>query len=59
AQGIDLLRPLVSSPPLERLHAAVRARVPVWTEDREMAPDLAAAEELLRGGLDAHLEDLE
>ena len=59
AQGIDLLRPLVSSPPLERLHAAVRARVPMWDEDREMAPDLAAAEELLRGGLDAHLEGLE
>ncbi|MGH9363146.1 MAG: HAL/PAL/TAL family ammonia-lyase, partial [Thermoanaerobaculia bacterium] len=58
AQGIDLLRPLTSSPPLERLHAAVRARVAVWTEDREMAPDLAAAEELLRGGLDAHLEGL-
>jgi hypothetical protein len=28
AQGIDLLRPLRSSAPLERLHAAVRERVP-------------------------------
>lgn len=59
AQGIDLLRALVSSPPLERLHAAVRAREAMWSEDREMAPDLATAEELLRGGLDAHLEELE
>ncbi len=58
AQGIDLLRPLASSPPLERLHAAVRSRVAPWHEDREMAPDLAAAEELLRGGLDAHLAGL-
>lgn len=58
AQGIDLLRPLNSSPPLERLHAAVRARVPAWHEDREMAPDLAAAEELLRGALDDHLHAL-
>jgi histidine ammonia-lyase len=58
AQGIDLLRPLTSSPPLERLHAAVRARVPAWHEDREMAPDLAAAEDLLRAGLDGHLEGL-
>ncbi len=58
AQGIDLLRPLSSSPPLERLHAAVRGRVPAWHEDREMAPDLAAAEELLRGGLDGHLAEL-
>ena len=31
AQGVDLLRPLSSSAPLERLHAAVRARVPAGT----------------------------
>ena len=36
-----------SSAPLERLHAAVRARVPAWDQDREMAPDLAAAETFL------------
>jgi len=47
AQGIDLLRPLASSEPLEALHRLVRARVPRWTVDREMAPDLATAEELL------------
>ncbi len=48
AQGIDLLRPLKSAPPLEELHTALRRRVPVWDEDREMAPDLAAAEAFLR-----------
>ncbi len=58
AQGIDLLRPLRSSPPLERLHAAVRDRLPPWRHDREMAPDLLAAEELLNGGIDEHLVNL-
>ncbi|HUO86687.1 MAG TPA: aromatic amino acid lyase, partial [Thermoanaerobaculia bacterium] len=58
AQGIDLLRPLASSPPLEALHAAVRRRVERWEQDREMAPDLAAAAGLLAGGLDEHLENL-
>jgi histidine ammonia-lyase len=41
------------------LHATVRARVPVWTEDREMAPDLAAAEALLGAGVEEHIEGLE
>jgi histidine ammonia-lyase len=58
AQGIDLLRPLTSSLPLEALHATVRARIARWDEDREMAPDLAAAEELLRDGIDPHLQEL-
>jgi len=57
AQGIDLLRPLRSSPPLERLHAAVRARIPKWERDREMAPDLETAIEMLEG-LDPLLDDL-
>lgn len=59
AQGIDLLRPLQSSAALEALHATVRRHVAAWTEDRYMAPDLAAAECLLAGGLDAHLDALE
>jgi histidine ammonia-lyase len=59
AQGIDLLRPLTSSAPLEALHAAVRERVPAWDHDREMAPDLAAAEAFLAGeSLDPHLAAL-
>jgi histidine ammonia-lyase len=58
AQGVDLLRPLRSSPALEAAHAEVRRRVPHWYEDREMAPDIAAAEGLLRGELDGHLAGL-
>lgn len=59
AQGIDLLRPLSSSEPLEALHAALRERVAPWREDREMAPDLEAAEAFLDDGLDPHLASLE
>lgn len=43
AQGIDLLRPLRSSEPLEGLHAALRERIPRLDEDRELAPDIDAA----------------
>jgi hypothetical protein len=32
--------------------------VPAWLHDREMAPDLLAAEELLRDGIDEHIADL-
>jgi histidine ammonia-lyase len=59
AQGIELLRPLASSAPLERLHAAVRARVPAWRQDREMAPDLAVAETFLSAEVDEHIRELE
>jgi len=58
AQGIDLLRPLTSSLPLEALHASIRARIARWDQDREMAPDLAAAADFLRDGIDAHLQEL-
>ncbi len=59
AQGIDLLRPLTSSLPLEALHASIRTRIPSWEEDREMSPDLLLAEELLREEIDQHLRELE
>ncbi len=59
AQGIDLLRPLRSSPRLEELHLWVRGAVAVWDEDREMAPDLAAAQELLATGKIPGIERLE
>jgi len=58
AQGVDLLRPLRSSAPLEALHADLRARVARWDEDREMAPDLAAAERFLAADVDPHLREL-
>ncbi len=47
AQGVDLLRPLRTSARLEALHAAVRNRVDVWEEDREMAQDISRAVEFL------------
>ena len=59
AQGLDLLRPLRSSDRLEALHGAVRRVVAPWDEDREMAPDLAAADRLLAGGEIPHLAELE
>jgi histidine ammonia-lyase len=58
AQGIDLLRPLTSSLPLEALHASIRTRIARWDEDREMAPDLALAADFLRDGIDPHLQEL-
>jgi histidine ammonia-lyase len=41
SQGIDLLRPLTSSPALEQVHATIRAGVPRLADDRAPAPDIA------------------
>jgi histidine ammonia-lyase len=41
SQGIDLLRPLTSSPTLEQVHETIRAGVPRLTDDRVLAPDIA------------------
>ena len=59
AQGVDLLRPLRSSAPLEELHALVRTVAAPWDEDREMGPDLAAVERLLHAAIDPLLGRLE
>jgi histidine ammonia-lyase len=58
AQGVDLLRPLRSSPPLEALHGDLRGSVPRWDEDRFLAPDLAVAADFLAGRVDAHIAPL-
>ena len=50
AQGIDFLRPLTSSAPLELLHAALRADIPRMDHDRYFAPDIAHATEMVRSG---------
>jgi histidine ammonia-lyase len=47
-QGLDFRRPLRTSAHLERVHAAMRQRVPFATEDRLVADDIAAAAEVLR-----------
>ena len=50
AQGIEFLRPLKSSAPLEAAHALLRERVPAMAQDRYIAPDIAAATTLVRDG---------
>jgi hypothetical protein len=50
AQGIDFLRPLRTSEPLERVMSAVRERVAPYDRDRFFAPDIAAIDELVRAG---------
>ncbi len=47
AQALDLLAPLVTSPALARVHAAVRQRVPALTVDRPPAPDIDAIASLV------------
>lgn len=49
-QGIDLRRPLISSPVLEKIHKLVREHVSYYAEDRFMAPDIAAATKLVASG---------
>jgi histidine ammonia-lyase len=51
AQGIDLRRPIETSPRLRNVMSALRARVAFWEIDREMAPDIAAAKELIQTDL--------
>ena len=50
AQGCDFHAPLRSSAPLERVRARLRERVPRLEDDRYLAPDMAAAAELVRSG---------
>ena len=47
AQGVDLRAPVTSSEPLRAVHALVRSRVPRMDVDREVAPQIAAIDELL------------
>jgi len=50
AEAIDHHRPLRTSPRLETVLALIRARIAPLTEDRYLAPDLAAATELVLSG---------
>jgi histidine ammonia-lyase len=50
AEGIEFLRPLKSSNPLESAHALLRARVPRFAVDRFIAPDIEQAAALVRAG---------
>jgi len=46
-QAMEFLRPLRSSPAIERVRRAFRRVVPAWREDRRMAPDLESARAFL------------
>jgi histidine ammonia-lyase len=46
-QAIDLLAPLVTSPPLAAVHALVRSHVPTLVNDRPPSPDIIAITELI------------
>jgi histidine ammonia-lyase len=48
-QGIGLLGPLRTSPPLQRVLDCVRARVPALGPDRPLSPDIAAVAQLIEG----------
>ena len=50
AEGVEFLRPLASSQPLEAAHQLLRDRVPRFDVDRYMAPDIERASELVRAG---------
>ena len=50
AQGIEFLRPLKSSFPLEAAHALLRQHCPAMPVDRYLAPDIERATELVVDG---------
>jgi histidine ammonia-lyase len=50
AQGIEFLRPLKSSAPLEAVHALLRKDVPAHNVDRYLAPDMAHSTQMVRDG---------
>jgi histidine ammonia-lyase len=48
AQGIELRKPVVTSPRLQKVLALLREDAAFWDQDRLMAPDIAAAKRLVR-----------
>jgi histidine ammonia-lyase len=51
AQACDFHAPMTSSGPLEHVRARLRQCVPRLEQDRYLAPDIAAAADLVRGGV--------
>lgn len=49
-QGIDLLRPLTTSPVLEQAHADIRTKIAFYDQDRYFAPDIEHANQLVQSG---------
>jgi histidine ammonia-lyase len=50
AQGIDMRKPLATSPTLARAHAMIRDTAWYWDKDRAFAPDLAAMRARVEAG---------
>lgn len=50
AQGVDMRRPLTTSPALAAVMHEIRARAAFLDQDRAMAPDIAAVRELIESG---------
>ncbi|CDZ42178.1 histidine ammonia-lyase [Neorhizobium galegae] len=50
AQGVELRKPLATSPELQKVMATIRSAVPSLEEDRYMANDLKAATDLVTSG---------
>jgi histidine ammonia-lyase len=48
AQGIELRRPVATSPKLQRMLSLLRADTAFWDQDRLMAPEIEAAKRLVR-----------
>ena len=55
AQGIEFLRPMQSSAPIERAHALLRGECPSVDRDRYLAPDIERATALVTDGRLARL----
>ncbi len=51
AQGVELRRPIGTSPRLQKAISALRQSVPFWQEDRAMAPDIESAKAIIDSGI--------
>ena len=49
-QGLEFLKPLVSSPPLDAVHRYVRTKIAPYDTDRLLAPEIEAVAEWVRRG---------
>ena len=49
-QGLEFLRPLETTPPLERVYRLVRTVAKPWDGDRFMHPDMEAVHRLIKEG---------
>ncbi|HET7293958.1 MAG TPA: histidine ammonia-lyase [Vicinamibacteria bacterium] len=50
-QGLEFLKPLASSPPLDAVYRRVRAGIPAYDRDRLLAPEIEAVAEWVRTGV--------